>query len=121
MERGARQHLVHAVGPILGVVYLRVHMVLDEMVALPVQAIWPTAFLIDKGMPCDISGQVAHPAESKGLESIFLWAPRLIRLIPQMTGEFVSLAVVEHVAPEEGLLVVSLRHTASEEAEAVVL
>src|ERR1700693_2573384 len=85
---------------------------------LPVQAIRSTTLLVNKRMSGHVGGEVTHPPQGKSLEAVILG---LGRLRPEVSRELVRLPIVEHVAPEKSLLVVSGDHATAQQAKDVVL
>src|SRR6266478_7119317 len=118
MQGRTREHLIATFRAALAIVDLRVDMILDQVVTLPVQSIGSTTLLVHERVPGYVSRQMAHPTERIGLEAI---VPGLVGLLPQVPAELVGLAVMEHVAPEKGLFVVAIWYPTSKQAEYVVL
>src|SRR5437016_6181894 len=114
MQRRIGHLLIDCLAPVIRVVDQRVHVVFDQMVALPVQPKWAASFLIDKAMASNVSRHVRNPPECKRLEP---WTQHRIEgwvtgALPKHRAEAIGLAVMEHVAPEEGSLIEPGRHTA---------
>jgi hypothetical protein len=114
-----------AVGARLAVVP-GVDVVLHDVVPLPVRAEGAAGLLVDVGVGDDVGADVRDPAEGEGLELLQLV---LVAVLPELAlglGEqvarhLVGLAVVEHVAPQEGVLVVAGAHLEREPAEDVLV
>ncbi len=108
-------------------VVLGVHVVLDEVVTLPVVAVGAAGLGVGVGVSSDVGGAVRHPADRESDPGLGVGAlvvggggrERRLRLLEEDERELVSLAVVEHVRPIEGVVAEPLRHTGRQHAEPV--
>jgi hypothetical protein len=110
-----------------GAVVLGVHVVLDEVVALPVVAVGAAGLRVRERVPGDVGGAVRHPAHGEGDARLGVLplvvgrrrGERLLRLLEEDERELVRAPVVEHVGPVEGVVAEPLRHARGEHPEPV--
>ena len=107
-----------------GAVVVRVHVVLDDVVALVVGAERTTTLLVDEGMGDGVGAQVTDVPQDvrQELLVLLLAAARLVlslRLGEQVGRHLAGSPVVQHVAPDEALLVPALPHLQAEPREDV--
>ena len=102
----------------------RIDVVLDQVVPLPVGPERAAALLVHERVVDDVRADMADPAEGERLElsELRLVAASIelpLRLLEQCAGHLVRLAVVQHVAPDERLLVPADAHFQREPGEYV--
>ena len=103
---------------------MRVHVILDHVVALVVRTERPATLLVDERVRDHVGPDVAHPTERVGQELVVLLLaatglPLALGLGEQVRGHLAGVPVVEHVAPDERLLVPALTHLQAEPREQV--